>query len=482
MKRVVPSLPGLAGLAACLLAAATILFAPSGAFAQAGKVPVEQDTHLFRYLLGKAKLTGLDVGAEKDDPAHTLVIVLGKTDPRDQLHLRIEAFVEQGGALLVATDLNEPSHRLREPFQVQVQEGLTVPGENPELAYHGFSDCPFVKPTGVKAVPVFEGLSRVATNVPGYFVFAGRGLPEGLSVLARFPADAVPSGFPRWKRAYPFAIGGKLGKGRVLLLSDHSVFINCMMMPRDNDNFSFAANCVEWLCEGPPRRDRVLYVEDGKVRKDFAVNVRHVYPPIPPPEALLALGDRVLADLEDRGEFGKGVDSDAVTRALAEHVFPTDLTRIAAAVLTVGLLAFCWLLLVYARHRHETASPLLAQAAVQFAPAGAGVEERHRALLKGGNFWEAGRTLTRQFFEATAGLPAGSTRPPPRVLAKGGWMQRWVWQRRTRRWWELAYGRRTARVSSGQLARLAQQLNEAKAALAHGDWRFAEPKRSRQQA
>ena len=103
------------------------------------------------------------------------------------------------------------------------------------------------------------------------------------------------------------------------------------------------------------------------------------------------------------------------------------------------------------------------------------MEERHEALLKEGNFWETGRALARQFFESTAGPAAGRPETPPRVLVEGGWWQRWTWQRRARRWWELAYGRRTARVSAGQLARLAEQLNEARAALTRGVWRFAEP-------
>ena len=31
----------------------------------------------------------------------------------------------------------------------------------------------------------------------------------------------------------PFAVGGTMGKGRILVVADHSIFINGMMLPSD---------------------------------------------------------------------------------------------------------------------------------------------------------------------------------------------------------------------------------------------------------
>jgi len=150
----------------------------------------------------------------------------------------------------------------------------------------------------------------------------------------------------------------------------------------------------------------------------------------------------------------------------------------ALIVLTVGLLAFGWLLLGRSRHRHESAAPLFAQALVKLAPAGPGVDGRHQALLEARNLWEAGRTLARQFFEAVPSTGMGIQGRPPRVLVAGGWWRRWRLQRQVRQWWEVAYGRRAVRISPRRLARLAEQLNEAKKDLAQGTWRFAEPNKS----
>src|SRR4051794_31802881 len=128
MKCGVPRLPGIASLAVWLLAGAV-------ASAQPARVPVEQDTHLFRYILGKAQLTGLGSAAEIDAPARTMVILLGKTDALDQLRPSLLAFVRQGGALLVATDSAREGARLERPFELTIREGLSLRREDSPAAY-----------------------------------------------------------------------------------------------------------------------------------------------------------------------------------------------------------------------------------------------------------------------------------------------------------------------------------------------------------
>ena len=54
----------------------------------------------------------------------------------------------------------------------------------------------------------------------------------------------------------------------MLLLPDHSVFINSMMLQNDNANFRFAQNTVRWLTNNGTRR-RVLFLDDGDVVKKF---------------------------------------------------------------------------------------------------------------------------------------------------------------------------------------------------------------------
>src|SRR5205814_6732801 len=123
MKRGVSRRSGIACLALCLVAGSVAPFTPPAASAQTPRVPVEQDTHLLRYILGKANLTALDSAGEGADPARTIVIVLGKTDALDQLLPSANEFVKQGGAILVATDSAREGDRLELPFQVTVRQG-----------------------------------------------------------------------------------------------------------------------------------------------------------------------------------------------------------------------------------------------------------------------------------------------------------------------------------------------------------------------
>src|SRR5262249_40147526 len=70
-----------------------------------------------------------------------------------------------------------------------------------------------------------------------------------------------------------FAQGKRFDNGaKILVLADHSVFINSMLLPQGatNDNLAFAANCVDWLISGQWRA-YVLFIEDGKIwqREDY---------------------------------------------------------------------------------------------------------------------------------------------------------------------------------------------------------------------
>ena len=56
----------------------------------------------------------------------------------------------------------------------------------------------------------------------------------------------------------------------ILLIPDHSVFINSMMLQTDNGNSRFAQNAVRWLTNDGTRR-RVLFLADGEVIPRFAV-------------------------------------------------------------------------------------------------------------------------------------------------------------------------------------------------------------------
>ena len=89
----------------------------------------------------------------------------------------------------------------------------------------------------------------------------------------------------------------------MLILADHSVFINAMLWQTDNQNYSFAVNCVNWLTEHG-KLQRVFFSDEGRQQTKFDVPLK-VPPslPLPPPEKLVAAFDQVMAGLERENRF-----------------------------------------------------------------------------------------------------------------------------------------------------------------------------------
>jgi hypothetical protein len=484
--------PGPACLPLTLLAA---LVGPSflpSAHAQPDRVTAfRQGTHAFRRTLYDAlggEVTALTRPEElQQDPGHTLLIVLGETEVLERIPGGLQRFVEQGGAALVATDRAVPSARLSPAFGISF-DGQPVFAGEPGLdrTYHDLIDCPFVEPTSLKGPPLFQGLGkvalkRVATNRPSYLHLERTS--GGLRRLAVFPAGswARGQGFALKVPHLCFAVGGDWGDsgGRILLLSDHSVFINDMMTPVDNDNLEFASNCLEWLTDGG-KRSRVLFVEEDEVQTAFDIPVRDVGPPIPPLGVIVEAINQALRGLDEENTFNRMIDSRL-------EQMPWDqrrrLVEAVVVLLTVLLSLYGLVRLGFARHRQEVGAPLL-DAVLRRQPVPAAVMVgRRQELLRSGNFWEPARALTRQWFEAVLG-PRLSVidrrseqqhRPVMRVKVKGGLWHRWTVGRYVRELWRFAHEDRPRRVSLRQLRRLTVRLEGLKAAVARDEVRFEVP-------
>src|SRR5262249_20939689 len=123
-----------------------------------------------------------------------------------------------------------------------------------------------------------------------------------------------------------FAAGGDWGKGRVLVLADHSVFINEMMLQTDNDNISFTCNCMEWLRDG--RRDRVLFIEEGTITANF--NVPVIEPPLPPPGPWI---NQLVQGMEDENLFNRAI----LRRVTPGQIFRALLLALTGLLLLYGL-------------------------------------------------------------------------------------------------------------------------------------------------
>jgi hypothetical protein len=455
-----------------LLAAALLVACPRPAPAQAIKPLPFDGTHAFRRLLHNLGMKPLARDkAFYDDPARALLIFLGEGDLSETVW-DLPGFLEKGGAALIATDrelvLQYPADG---PLVMDMNvTGIRVTAMGSETCYKGIADCPLIQPAGDANLPLFRGtlgpdmrrllLKDVATNKPSSL--AARRLPPGLHVVAQFPPGCLWGGIPR-RTAVPFAIGGKFGPGRLLVLADHSVFINNMLLQADNDNIAFAYNCIDWLTEGPPRRDKVLFVEDGKIQSVFDIPFKEVPIPLPPLEALVPAVNNALADLDNEDAFN----------GLLLNAVPLPVILAAVAVVSVlALITYGLYRLAAARHRVDLGAPPLATLLDRQTPAGSLLTRRYQALLDGGNLWEPARALVRQALE-TAGARGGrGTVAEPRFEVSGGWWQRWRGMRRLRRLWRIAYGARPVRVPPREFALLLRELSGIEAALAGGTWRL----------
>jgi hypothetical protein len=471
MTRLARALAAGACLTAWLLAApaATAL----GPEPRAEERPFGEDTHALRRILFLHNMAPLAGPNDVRDAGRTVIIVLGETAPLEQLEKRfgrgwLRKFVADGGALMVATD-RASSPALANNFGVGVAGGeLLRLSEVGPAAYQGVAACPFLRGLPGARPALFQPptlprgeTAAVAANLPSQLEFTSRKLPGEVDVLASLPRGCTDGTTRYGLFTPPFAVGGELGRGKLLILADHSVFINDMMVQPDNGNLAFGFRCADWLREGNDdrRRDRVLFYDEGAARTDLDVPVKPLpVPPIPPVEGLLPLVDETLHGLERENAFN---------RTLLHYVDPEQVWQGVAVVLSVLLALYGFVRLGLFRQRHDTSSPTLARALERQALTGAALERRYDELLREGNLWEAARALARQLFEEAGAGAEG----PPAVAARGGWWRRWRWERRVRHLWAVAHAA-PVHVSPRRFAALVAEVKEVRAALADGTLRI----------
>jgi hypothetical protein len=253
----------------------------------------------------------------------------------------------------------------------------------------------------------------------------------------------------------------------LLVLSDHSIFINAMLWQYDNDNFDFTQNIAKWLKDGT--RTHALFIEEGEPKTTFP-DLPLQRPPLPPPDKLVEAFDKGLANMEEDNWFNKA------TGGFVDKLNSTKKVGALLVLLTILLGVYGLFRLGMARHQFEPRVPLLSEGLTQLLPRVGILDQRHRQMLRSANFWEAARSLAQQSWETLLGaaLPAlnrtpGSTalpRPPLRV--KGKWWQHWTLRRQIRRLWRLAYGNRPQRITPRKLTRLGNEMKIIQAALADG--------------
>ncbi|MHB1425630.1 MAG: DUF4350 domain-containing protein [Gemmataceae bacterium] len=498
----------LIGLLALAIAPPCSAEAPLGSKQQP---PYGLRTDAFRRLLFELQFQPLRTFAElEENPSESLFIMLGdpKCLSRKYFPRGLRSFVEQGGAVLIATDKETAGTAGKELGDlagvIVTRETLICSKPYLRDAYDGSPYCPFVQPIADAMDPKgwTNALGKmVATNVPSCLELLR--LPEGIHLLARLPQTCVvekinpnisedPDGPRSLDENGPlFAVGGTVGKGRVLVLADHSIFINRMILPRDNGNLEFAANCLHWLRGGVSspaealhavnnpdarshaergnegvQRNKVLLWDDGFVNPHFEVPLKKMaVPPTTVSEpAVVAAIDKSLAKLEDSDFFNRkileAVDDTQGGRegALRKVVYLLTL----AAVLLLGYLFF-WRI----RYQLEPSFPFLTDTIDRHQPTLSVLDQRRRAQMRSGNVWEMGHCLAREYFES-AGVALTKASPPRVRMAHGSWRQRWRVRRRLARLWRLARGDAPIFLSPAALTKCLRDLEELKTALANG--------------
>jgi hypothetical protein len=438
--------------------------------------PVAEDTRVFRRLLDPDWQNLTTLKSFNDlNPKDSILVMLGETRRLGEVPGGLQQFLSQGGAALIASD--KP---MTESARAQLRQatGYTVTGytwshtPGNVLCYRGISYCPLVQwpqvdDTRLMRHPTHPDLPlKVATNMPS-LLEPHRPVPAGIVTFAQLPPNSVfnvPEAVTE-RPANVLGVFGEVGAGRVIVLADHSIFIDEMMKPTDNNNVEFAANCLTYLRGEQNQRTKVLFIHDGTILNE-------------PRPSLLGRGNQLLNQLEEG--LNKWEDEDRFNSSFMKvlgdvaHFFKKPLGWVLSMAATVALLVYgCYRLGIVARTRPEAGVPALAAAARGQGPAGSLIERRHDGVLDIQNIWEAGRQLARDAFEA-AGVAAPVPYREPVVTVPGAW-----WWRRSReqarvlRLWRLAFLNRPAPLPPYTALGLAADLEQLKADLRAGTIQLA---------
>jgi hypothetical protein len=426
-------------------------------------------THVFRRCLHNKGYTPLD-DFNKLDPQHSVLIVLG--DPSPLLRAPpLADFLRQGGGVLFASDWRTDGaagDRLVAATGVRVV-GDSLINPDPNKCYGQRNYHPFVVSRTVPPPPLLStagvdanGKSRVATDAPSYLERPD-GARDDIPSFAYLPQDCLVEGRPdlRFKGRILFGIAGEVGpnQGRVLVLADHSIFINAMMLPQDTRNVEFTEAVLAWLRGDDRKRSHALLVVDGQIETKFNLPIKQ-RPTFRQIEAMIGAGvDEGLARMERRGDIG------AHNEWLDKHIDFQAFWRWSLALLTVGLFLFVLARFgLGAMFRREGAALLLSRAAELQRPADPVPLQRNEAMLKTGNLWEAARDLARRFFDdALGGLPERA----PRVQSPR-WGRRRSLQNQVDALWELAHEETPTGYAVSAWSRLVREVEELRADLADG--------------
>lgn len=383
------------------------------------------------------------------EPEQTVAIILGDLRTVTRIRGQIEDFVNNGGALLIASDLRGMQVD-RTPIcgaWVRPTPALIGP-QRTAHAYRKYADCPIVSDFELSHTEaLFAGVRSIVANRPGEVDCVG-----DVRQIAWLPTPGNP----------PLMATYQQNSGRMLFVADHSIFINEMLV--HGDNARFVNNVADWLCEGGKRSTLVL-VNDGQVLGDWSFNAT---PPAIPLDKLvqavqrgglenLPIGESIIPIVnESLGRYQRedGFNRDA--RKLFQAMFGRRLPRVALLLIT-GLVTFrC------ARWLMTRARPPGWMSNLDWRQPR---EPKAAAAARGGAYFAYLRTVSREFFfESGANLlihdAPPTVHPTQRKLI-----------RNVENLWKIATGDRM-KLSKSRFHRLLGVLREIRQLQLAGDLRL----------
>jgi hypothetical protein len=271
-----------------------------------------------------------------------------------------------------------------------------------------------------------------------------------------------------------FAAGGLYAQGRYLVLADHSIFLNQMLLAstdgvnRLNSNLEFTIACIDWL-KGTQERDRCLFVEDGEVKTDFEIHFPEK------DESDLAKILKLLTFLEANGNGNKIVakleDADFFNSLLRAHYSTREIIRTFIIILVCLSIFMLFWMTIRNRSGTDPARALVTPELAAMIPRGDVLHQRFDSLNEVENVYEAARQLIRDFLSGLDAEPdVGGL--PPKLVIEDGYEDEDGLRRKLGRLWRIAYDGEPVKVAPATWGVIKQDIKDVLADADDGWWKF----------
>jgi len=497
-----------------IIAIAGVLLAPVGVFAQVRQAteptkPVEipaDGTELLVALLDRA---GVKPIKETElwnlrNSRDVMVIVLGTNHGhRGNMLDTAQQVLLSGGAALIATDTYLDLDRFTWGNRCRISQARIRCGD--VKAVHGVQlpdggmeylrECPYVVPLAAPnegrnedrnpLTPIFSGdgagmrpLTKVATNNSAYFI-VDQLSGEARQPVARFPKNCFVTRADRFGVEQIddalFAVGG-FGPNpndqrtyRFLAMADHSVFINQMLIEPGTENLELTYRVIDYL-QGPEKRKRCLFIENGRVVEKFD-GLRQAFAkpkpqmPMPNPKALqekaVDMGNRVIDHVETNNLMNKAL------------LQVSRLPSIVRFFLLLLMVYTTWFLMkrMFSSRKPTDLPPAPTVAGVPAGPPGV-FDRRQKELIRRNNIYEPVRDMVREFF-ATVGVHGEPGPKSPKVVISKAVRKPDSLRLAVKDFWALAFGP-PQEMTVARWRELSVYLDRIRVAHADGKWYFAD--------